>query len=230
MWDRGFLIQNVTLINFPSTQTQAISGPILPDTCPSLCGGEQNENIIANLKLWFFFYKKGWVTKFSQMSFINVAHRGNFRWQYDGFYQDLDGTLNGVAGQTLFPPDGLWNTTTLCTPTPNFLNGISCPTSMGTWLRFAFNQDSLSVPGEMLYVYDSSNHVAVEPRRKHDVTHPNGFYMALLAKRTYTLVFQFTNVKFLSYSSIGQFNVLFSRLQLICHTQVSYTIWLLEII
>jgi hypothetical protein len=51
MWDRGFLIENVTLINFPSTQTQAISGPILPDTCPLLCGGEQNENIITNLKL-----------------------------------------------------------------------------------------------------------------------------------------------------------------------------------
>lgn len=143
------------------------------------------------------------------MSFTNVAHRGNFRWQYDGFYQDLDGSLNGLPGQILFPPDGLWNTTTLCTPTPNFLNGISCPTSLGTWLRFGFNHDSLSQPGEMLFVYDSSNHVAVEPRLQDELTHPKGYAMALLARRTYTFVFQYTNVKFLSYSSIGQFNVVF---------------------
>lgn len=59
MWDRGLLVQNVSFINFPSTQTQAISGPILPDQCSGHCGGEQYENIIlkqiANLK---FFYKK----------------------------------------------------------------------------------------------------------------------------------------------------------------------------
>jgi len=149
------------------------------------------------------------LTKFLQVSFTNVAQRGNFRWQYDGFYQDDDGSLNGVAGQTLFPPDGLWNTTTLCTPTPNFLNGISCPTSLGTWLRFGFNHDSLSQPGEMLFVYDSSNHVAVEQRRQDDLTHSKGYAMALLAKQTYTFVFQYANVKFLSYSSIGQFNVSF---------------------
>jgi hypothetical protein len=108
--------------------------------------------------------------------------------------------LGNVPGQTIFPPDGLWNGSTLCTPTPNFLNAISCPTSLGSWLRFAFNQASLDQNGEMLFVYDSSNNVAELPSLHHELTHPNGYAMALLAKRTYTLQFQNANVKFLFHS------------------------------
>jgi len=158
------------------------------------------------------------------MSFTNVLNRGTFRWPYDGYYQDDDGSLNGVAGQTIFPPDGLWNTASLCTPTPNFLNGISCPTSLGTWLRFAFNQASLSQNGELLFVYDSSNHVAIEQFLHHELTHPDGYAMGLLARQTYTLIFENANVKFLSYSSMCQLSFLFSRARSICRTQVLSTI------
>jgi hypothetical protein len=130
------------------------------------------------------------------MSFTNVLNRGNFRWPYDGIYVDEDGTLGNVPGQTLISPDGLWNGSSLCTPTPNFLNALSCPTSLGSWLRFAFDQCSLSQDGQWLFVYDSANNVAMLPYLHHELTHPNGYAMALLAKRTYTLQFENANVTF----------------------------------
>ncbi|CAF5046101.1 unnamed protein product, partial [Rotaria socialis] len=78
MWDRGLRVRNITFINFPSASTQALYGPVIAGRCTLRCGG--------------------WLTKFSQLSFINVQNRGNFRWPYDGLYQDEDGTLSGVVG------------------------------------------------------------------------------------------------------------------------------------
>lgn len=129
------------------------------------------------------------------MSFTNVVNRGNFRWAYDGYYQDDDGTLGTVPGQMIFPADGLWNGSNLCTVTPNFINAISCPVSLGSWLRFSFNHASLDQNGEMLFVYDTLNHVTEVPSLHERLTHPNGYGMALLARRTYTLQFQNANVK-----------------------------------
>jgi hypothetical protein len=131
------------------------------------------------------------------VSFTNVLNHGNFRWPYDGLYQDDDGSLTSVPGTTILSPDGLWNTSTLCTRTPNFVNAISCPSSLGSWLRFAFNHASLEQSGQLLFVYDSSNNVAEVQYLHHELTHPLGYAMALLAKRTYTLQFQNANVKFL---------------------------------
>ena len=209
MWDRGLRVQNVSFINFPSSQTQALYGPSIQGRCSVNCGC--------------------WVTKFSQMSFTNVLNRGNFRWAYDGLYQDDDGSLH-TPGVTILAPDSLWNTSSLCTPTPNFVNAISCPTSLGSWLRFAFNQCPLSQYGQWLFLYDSSNNMALVPFLHDELTHPNGYAMALLARRTYTLQFENANVKFLSHSLIQQLSLLLSRARSICRIQVLSTIWLQEII
>jgi hypothetical protein len=45
----------------------------------------------------------GWLTKFSQLSFTNVVNRGHFRWVYDGFYHDEDGSLANVPGSIILP-------------------------------------------------------------------------------------------------------------------------------
>ena len=39
MWDRGLLVRNVSFINFPSSSTQAIRGPVIAGRCGFLCGG-----------------------------------------------------------------------------------------------------------------------------------------------------------------------------------------------
>ncbi|CAF1300760.1 unnamed protein product, partial [Adineta ricciae] len=171
MWDRGLRVKNVSFINFQSSNTQAIRGPIIAGRCLVNCGG--------------------WLTKFSQLSFTNVVNRGQFRWSYDGLYLDEDGTLGGVSGATIMAPDGLWNTSTACQPTPHFVNAITCPSSLGNWLRFAFNQANLDQNGETLFVSDSANHVTDVPSLHKRLTHPNGYMMTLRSQQTYT--FQFEN-------------------------------------
>ncbi|CAF1377186.1 unnamed protein product, partial [Adineta steineri] len=173
MWDRGLRVQNVTFINFPDPDTQAIRGPIIEGRCVVGCGG--------------------WLTKFSQLNFINVLNRGQFRWSYDGIYQDEDGTLGNIPGATIMPPDGLWNTSNACTPTPHFVNSITCPGSLGNFLRFSFNQANLDQNGETLFIYDSSNHVTNVPSLQKRLTHPNGYMMVLQSKQTYTFEFENEN-------------------------------------
>ncbi len=102
--------------------------------------------------------------------------------------------MSGVSGGIVLPPDGLWNTSTACTATPNFINAITCPSSLGTWIRFAFNQASLGQNGESLNVYDQSNHQTVVLNLHKRLTHPDGYMMVLLAKKTYLLQFQNANV------------------------------------
>jgi len=174
MWDRGLRVRNVSLYNFPSSRTQAIFGPVIAGRCLVYCGG--------------------WLTKFSQLSFTNVTNRGNFRWVYDGVYQDEDGTLSGRANSILIAPDGLWNGTSSCTVTSNFVNSITCPVTMGSWIRFAFNQANLGRNGEALNIYDTSNHHTVVPNLFKRLTHPSGYMMNLLAKNAYLFQFENANV------------------------------------
>ena len=140
----------------------------------------------------------GWVTRFSQLSFSNVVNRGKFRWVYDGLYVDEDGTLANSPGSVILPPDGLWNGSSPCSVTPNFINAITCPGSLGTWIRFALNGANLSPNGEMLNIYDSFNHHTVVPYMQKRLTHPNGYMMNLLAGRTYLFQFQNANVSRIS--------------------------------
>ncbi|CAF3925163.1 unnamed protein product [Rotaria sp. Silwood2] len=169
VWDRGLRVRNVSFINFQSSQTQAMHGPVKAGRCAVFCGG--------------------WTTKFSQMSFTNVTNRALFRWPYDGLYLDEDGTLGGLPNATIMPPDSLWNTSTACVPASNFLNAIRCPASLGRWLRFAFNGANLGQNGEPLVVYDMSNHSTVIPYLRKRLTHPFGYMAVLQAKQTYTLEF-----------------------------------------
>lgn len=39
MWDRGLRVRNITFINFPSSNTQAIFGPVIAGRCLIDCGG-----------------------------------------------------------------------------------------------------------------------------------------------------------------------------------------------
>ena len=136
----------------------------------------------------------GWLTKFSQLSFTNVLNRGRFRWQYDGVYQDEDGSLSNTPNSIIIAPDTLWNSSTACTPTANILNAMTCPVSLGTWIRFAFNKANLGQNGEVLNIYDSFNRRAVVLNLQKRLTHPKGYMMTLLAQRTYLFQFQNANV------------------------------------
>jgi hypothetical protein len=105
--------------------------------------------------------------------------------------------LGNISNSIILPPDGLWATSSSCSPTPNFVNAITCPVSLGTWIRFAFNNANLGQFGQPLYVYDASNHFTVVLNLHKRLTHPNGFMMNLLAQRSYYMQFLNANVNFL---------------------------------
>ena len=123
-----------------------------------------------------------------------MANRGSFRWPYDGIYQDLDGSLANSPGSIILPPDGLWNTSSSCTVTPNIRNAITCPLSLGNWIRVAFNQANLGQNGEVLNIYDTANHHTVVPNVDKRLTFKKGYMMNLLAKQSYLFQFQNANV------------------------------------
>lgn len=126
-----------------------------------------------------------------------MLNRGRFRWVYDGLYQDEDGTLANVPGGIIQAPDGLWNQTSSCPVTPNFVNAITCPSSLGTWIRFAFNKANLGQNGEVLNVYDTNNRHTIVLNLAKRLTHKDGYMMNLLARRSYKFQFQNANVNYL---------------------------------
>lgn len=101
----------------------------------------------------------------------------------------------------ILPPDGLTNRSSGCTITPNFLNAITCPASMGNWIRLAFNQASLGWNSESLFVYDTNNRFTMVLNLAKRLTHPRGYMMTLLAGQSYLFLFQNANISVnLSYS------------------------------
>lgn len=124
-----------------------------------------------------------------------MSIRGRFRWVYDGFYQDDDGSLSGTAGTITLPPDGLSRRYSACSRTPNFDNAITCPASLGSWIRFAFNGASLGQNGDPIEIYDDNNGFTQVPWGKKRLTHPLGYIMNLLARKTYLIKFQNNNVR-----------------------------------
>lgn len=135
----------------------------------------------------------GWLTKFSQLSFFNVVNRGEFRWAYDGIYHDEDGSLSNVPNSMILSPDGLTNTLSGCAATPNFVSAITCPISLGNWIRFAFNGANLGSSGQQLHVYNMFNGHTIVPWLLKRLTHIRGYMMTLLARQTYLLQFQNAN-------------------------------------
>ena len=201
MWDRGLRIRNVVFMNFLGNGTRAISGPIILDRCTDRCGG--------------------WITSFSNISFINVTVRGRFRWAYDGLYHDEDGTLSGQPNSVIMPPDGITNTSLTCSVLPTFDNAIQCPRSQGAWLRFSF-REILERPLGRLFVYNDVNASTITPWLREQLTYPNGYLLVLRANQSYTLRFETLIVKFISREHLqGHFSS-FRRVKK-CDTRVLFT-------
>ena len=124
-----------------------------------------------------------------------MTNRGRFRWVYDGVYCDDDGSLAGNANTCILPPDGLSSRYNACTTTSNFVNAISCPSSLGTWIRYSFNGASLGQSGDPIDIYDDHNGFARVPFLQKRLTHPKGYMMNLLARRSYFIHFVNANVR-----------------------------------
>ena len=152
---------------------------------------------------------KGWLTKFSNISFVNVSVRGKFRWAYDGLYHDEDGSLGGQVDSVIMPPDGLTNRSSFCTPVPFFENAIQCPRSQGDWLRFSFRELLERSLGRLFVSNDTiSNISTIVSWLPDQLTYPNGYLIVLRANQTFTLRFETLIVRFL-------YSIFFSKILLL---------------
>lgn len=148
------------------------------------------------------FSNIGWLTKFSNLSFIDVTLRGKFRWPYDGVYEDDDGTLTGQnQSMIVIAPDGLTNASSACTPAPYFGNAIQCPLSDGRFVRFGLIENpyyyyyyQTYFSGGPLVISDQYNHSTTVPWYSQELTHSNGYMMVLRVNRTYRISYNSNGV------------------------------------
>jgi hypothetical protein len=132
--------------------------------------------------------------------------RGKFRWAYDALYYDEDGSLSGQSDSVLMAPDGLTNTSLNCTPVSSFENAIQCPRSQGAWLRFSF-REILERPLGRLFIDNDMNSSTIVPWLPEQLTYPNGYLTVLKANQSYTLRFETSIVRILSFHFAEFFTV-----------------------
>ena len=129
----------------------------------------------------------GWLTKFSEISFFNVALRGRFRWPYDLTFED-DGTLTDQnESMVIMAPDGMNNASSSCTPAPYFDNAIECPASFGRWIRLGLNETTSRFTYYPLSISNQYNHSTSVAWFPQELTHSTGYMMVLHANQTYEI-------------------------------------------
>ncbi|UJR08495.1 hypothetical protein I4U23_012761 [Adineta vaga] len=185
IWGRGFLVQNVTFMNFLTNQTPAIIGPTLNDRCIDHCGG--------------------WTIKFYKMSFINVVNRARLRWQYDALFENSDRTLTDQNDSVIvMARDGLANTLPSCTPVSDFENAVQCSLSEGPWIRLALTENlnyRSSINSGPLTITDENNTTVNVSWYYEGLTYAQGYTMLLKVNKTYQFSYSNTlnwdNIKYL---------------------------------
>lgn len=189
-----------------------------------------------SLRMQFFewylrFLAIGWQTRFSNISFLNVANRGRLRWAYDGLYIDEDGTLGGLPNSVIMAPDGINNASLMCNAVPDFDNAIRCPLSEGSWIRYSLRDWQERSQGQ-LQISNDRNSSTIVPWLQKQLTHPRGYMTVLRANQTYKFNFSVNPVRYLDCSKFSIIDC--SKLFLISYgmilsTKVLCTMWLLEI-
>ena len=141
------------------------------------------------------FLTIGWQTRFSNISFLNVANRGRLRWAYDGLYIDEDGSLGGQPDSVIMAPDGINNASSTCSPVPDFDNAVRCPLSEGSWIRYSFRDRQGRSQGQ-LHISDDRNSSTIVPWLREQLTHPKGYTTVLRANQTYNFSFSQNPVRY----------------------------------
>ncbi len=138
-FNAGLLVNNVKFINFDNPNCACLGITVIDGICNFGCGG----------------YKY----LFKGIEYRNSPNKANFRWDYDGIFIDLDGTLSGKEAGT-----------SVLTAAAAGLDPARCPVSADPFskgdenamycspqvksIRFAFNQISVSIHTFILSRFD----------------------------------------------------------------------------
>ena len=71
---------------------------------------------------------------------------------------------------------------------------MTCPRSIGNWIRLSFSNAYLGRNGEYLNIYNALNRHNIIFKQEKRLTHPRGYMTTLLARQTYLFQFQNTIV------------------------------------
>ena len=127
------------------------------------------------------------------MTFINVLHRAKFRWNDDGLYEDVDGTLTGEnSSRIVMALDDLNNGSGSCAPAPRLQNAVQCLPSGGSWIRVTLTENldpSQTINHGWLRISDEANHTIIVPWVEKGLTYDKGYTALLQVNRTYKRAF-----------------------------------------
>ncbi|XP_035686784.1 fibrocystin-L-like [Branchiostoma floridae] len=169
---RYLTISGAKMINFDRTGCAAFEMTSITGTCSDLCAG--------------FPYKAEGVEYFS------TPNKANFRWEHEGWIEDLDGSVTGTAGGTVIPSSATLPPT--CAVNVEFsagrYPGSVCTDPNLRFHRFAFKDvqpDSLDMRNAILKNEYGNTSVPWAMKR---MTHKPGWMLVLVGKSTYTFSFQ----------------------------------------
>eukprot|EP00058_Branchiostoma_floridae_P026715 XP_002612206.1 hypothetical protein BRAFLDRAFT_108902 [Branchiostoma floridae] len=169
---RYLTISGAKMINFDRAGCAAFEMTSITGTCSDLCAG--------------FPYKA------ERVEYFSTPNKANFRWEHEGWIEDLDGSVTETVGGTVIPSSATLPPT--CAESVEFSAG-RYPGSVCTdpdlrFHRFAFKDvqpDSLDMRNAILKNEYGNTSVPWAMKR---MTHKPGWMLVLVGKSTYTFSFQ----------------------------------------
>ncbi|XP_066276424.1 fibrocystin-L-like [Branchiostoma lanceolatum] len=169
---RYLTIDGAKMINFDRAGCAAFELTSITGTCSDLCAG-------------FPYRAQG-------VGFYSTTNKAAFRWEHEGWIEDLDGSVTGTAGGTVIPSSATLPPT--CAENAEFsagrYPGSVCTDADLRFHRFAFNDvqpDSLDMRNAVFKNEYGNTSVPWAMKR---MTHKPGWMLVLVGKTTYTFGFQ----------------------------------------
>eukprot|EP00795_Rhopilema_esculentum_P009048 gene9048-16692_t len=150
-----------------------------------------------------FKKKGGWLTKFEKLTLINSPRIAMFDWNHQAIYEDLDGTLTGIAGSSALPLNPTLPSAH-CTQDSKFsvgaMPGAVCKPE-ASFRRMAFNNIGPSSLNQKRAILTNKYGNTTSPWADKATSHPRGWMALVLSNEATNLGFEMGNqVTNLSYS------------------------------
>ncbi|XP_064635071.1 fibrocystin-L-like [Lineus longissimus] len=169
-FDEGLILRGNTFSNFDQSRCHALSVTRIDGTCIEFCGG--------------------WKYDFYDTTWVNSPNKCSYDWEHEGILKDMDGTLTGVAGQSILPTSGLLPPS--CTHAADYSKGIAaslCDASVKLH-RFAFNNPSPQSLEAKNAIFENQYGSSSVPFAKKRLTHKLGWMVVLVSGTNNTMHFE----------------------------------------
>ncbi|XP_064635838.1 fibrocystin-L-like [Lineus longissimus] len=170
-FDEGLLVKGTKFSNFDQSTCAALAVTRIDGTSGPSNGGWQYD-----------FYSTSWV---------NSPNKCRYAWEHEGILKDMDGTLTGVAGQSVVPTSGLLPTGD-CTAASDFSHGFAASVCAAgvKFHRFSFNNPSPESLAAKDCIFENQYGSSSVPFEKKRLTHKLGWMVVLVGGTNNTMHFE----------------------------------------